>query len=241
MFRPEDFFDLKHFTFADIFDDVEYVWESIRRIVAFISQRAGVSRAIGLGTLIHEAAILDGGPIEFGRDCIVEGGAYIRGPALFGNRVTVRHGAYVRGNLLAGDDCVIGHATEIKDTILLDGAKAPHFAYVGNSILGNRVNLGAGTKLSNLKIIPSNILVRALGKVVDTGLHKLGSIVGDDTEIGCNCVLNPGLLIGPRSVVYPNTNISGYVPADSIVKLRQQLERETRRSRGHKHEQKSGD
>jgi bifunctional N-acetylglucosamine-1-phosphate-uridyltransferase/glucosamine-1-phosphate-acetyltransferase GlmU-like protein len=112
----------------------------------------------------------------------------------------------------------------LKGAILLNHSAAPHFNYVGDSILGNHVNLGAGTKLSNLKITKGSVHIKIDDKVYDTGLRKFGAILGDRVETGCNSVLNPGVLIGPGSAVYPNTTISGYIPPGSIVKLRQTLE-----------------
>lgn len=169
-------------------------------------------------------AFLDGEPIVIGRHCVIEPGAYIRGPALIGDDVTIRHGAYIRGNALVGDGCLIGHATEVKNAILLNGSRAPHFAYIGDSILGNRVNLGAGTRLSNLKIARGHVLVKVGGQVIDTGLRQFGAVVGDDAQTGCNAVLNPGTLVGPRSLIYPSAAITGVVPPDTIVKLRAPIE-----------------
>jgi bifunctional N-acetylglucosamine-1-phosphate-uridyltransferase/glucosamine-1-phosphate-acetyltransferase GlmU-like protein len=119
---------------------------------------------------------------------------------------------------------VVGHTSELKGVVLLNHSAAPHFNYVGDSILGNHVNLGAGTKLSNLKIFPGNVRVKVGDDEYDSGLRKFGAILGDSAQTGCNSVLNPGTLIGRGSLVYPNANVSGYVPPDSIVKLRQTLE-----------------
>jgi bifunctional N-acetylglucosamine-1-phosphate-uridyltransferase/glucosamine-1-phosphate-acetyltransferase GlmU-like protein len=118
----------------------------------------------------------------------------------------------------------VGHTSELKSAILLNHSGAPHFNYVGDSILGNRVNLGAGTKLSNLKIIKGNVKVKVEETVYDSGLRKFGAILGDDVQTGCNSVLNPGTLLGRGSMVYPNATVTGYVPPQSIVKLRQSLE-----------------
>ncbi len=146
------------------------------------------------------------------------------GPTIIGENSVIRHGAYVRGNVVVGDDCVVGHTSELKGAILLNGSGAPHFNYVGDSILGNRVNLGAGTKLSNLKIIAGNVKVRIGDTEYDSGLRKFGAILGDNAQTGCNSVLNPGTLLGCGSMVYPNATVTGYVPPQSIVKLRQTLE-----------------
>jgi acetyltransferase-like isoleucine patch superfamily enzyme len=153
--------------------------------------------------IVMAGAYLYDDRILLGRDTVVEPGAMIKGPAVFGSGTEVRQGAYVRGNCLIGDGCVVGHATEVKTSVFLDGAKAGHFAYVGDSILGRDANLGAGTKLANLRMIPGTIAVRIPDGRLDTGRRKLGAILGDGTEIGCNAVTSPGTLIGPRSMIYP--------------------------------------
>ncbi|MBE3560892.1 MAG: hypothetical protein IMW89_16980, partial [Ktedonobacteraceae bacterium] len=135
-----------------------------------------------------------------------------------GRGCIVRHGAYVRADTLAGENCIIGHASETKNAILLPGSSAAHFAYVGDSILGNRVNLGAGVKLANFRLDGGQITVRANNQKYATGLNKLGAILGDDCQLGCNSVCNPGTLLGPRSVVYALTSVSGYHAAGSILK-----------------------
>ena len=169
--------------------------------------------------------------IYIGEGARIEHGAYVHGPAYIGAGAVVRHGAFVRENavLLAGS--VLGHASEIKNSLLLPGAHAPHFNYVGDSVLGHRVNLGAGTKLSNLGILSEKdrlsgkrpfIKIPIHDEIYDTGLAKLGAIMGDDAQTGCNSVLNPGCLIGKNSLVYANLSLrKGYHPPNSIIKLRQ--------------------
>jgi bifunctional UDP-N-acetylglucosamine pyrophosphorylase / glucosamine-1-phosphate N-acetyltransferase len=231
VFAPTEFFDLSGFRFAAIFTEVQYVWEAIGRVSAFIDEHCPAARLIGEETQIMAGAILDGGPIVTGRHCVIEAGAYVRGPALIGDQVTIRHGAYIRGNALIGDSCLIGHATEVKNAIFLNGAKAPHFAYVGDSILGSRVNLGAGTRLSNLKINREHVLIKVASRIIDTGMRQLGGVLGDDAQTGCNAVLNPGTLVGPRTLIYPGSAVSGVVPPDTIVKLRAALEYTRRQPR----------
>jgi NDP-sugar pyrophosphorylase family protein len=137
---------------------------------------------------------------------------------MIGHHSEVRQGAYIRGNCLIGNGCVVGHTTEVKNAILLDGAKAGHFAYIGDSILCNNVNLGAGTKLANLKIIDVEMKIRVEGEVYKTGLRKLGAILGDHTETGCNSVTSPGTLLGKGSLVYPCVNVpGGFYPGRSII------------------------
>lgn len=219
MLRPEDFFDLADFAHADLFDGCEYAWEALQRLSDYIA----AALSPGIQGTVQDGAYLIGDAIQIGEGTVIEPGAYITGPTIIGKHAVIRNGAYVRGNVIVGDHCVVGHTSELKGAVLLNGSGAPHFNYVGDSILGNRVNLGAGTKLSNLKIIAGNVKVRAGGTVYDSGLRKFGAILGDGAQTGCNAVLNPGTLLGRGSMVYPNATASGYVPPQSLVKLRQSL------------------
>jgi acetyltransferase-like isoleucine patch superfamily enzyme len=167
--------------------------------------------------VILPGAFLSNDKIIIGPGTIVEPGAFIRGPTIIGSHAEIRQGAYIRGDCLVGNRCVVGHTTEMKGSIMLDGAKAPHFAYVGDSILGKGVNLGAGTKLANLKMIAGSIIVTVDKKRYDTGRRKLGAILGDHTETGCNSVTSPGTLMGPSSVVYSGVAVpGGYYPSRTI-------------------------
>jgi len=169
--------------------------------------------------VIMAGAILLGDRLEIGAGSLVEGGATIKAPTIIGARTEVRHGAYLRGQCLIGDRCVVGHATEVKHSIFLDDAKAGHFAYLGDSILGNDTNLGAGTKCANLKFLPGTIQLVMDNELVDTGLRKLGAILGDRTQTGCNSVTNPGTIIGRQSVLMPNTTApSGFHPAGQRIR-----------------------
>jgi NDP-sugar pyrophosphorylase family protein len=156
--------------------------------------------------------------ISVGPGSVVEPGALIKGPTIIGSCCEIRQGAYLRGHCLVGDRCVLGHTTEMKHSAMLNDAKAGHFAYIGDSILGNRTNLGAGTKLANLKITGTPVGIRKDKEMYDTGLRKLGAIVGDDSETGCNSVTNPGTLLGRRCLVLPALSVkSGYYPDSSII------------------------
>jgi len=159
--------------------------------------------------IIMPGAYLFDDRIIIGAGSVVEPGALLKGPVVIGARTEVRQGAYMRGDCLVGDGCVVGHTTEIKNSIMLDGAKAGHFAYIGDSILGRDVNLGAGTKLANLKMIPGEVMIAAERRFHRTGRRKLGAILGDGTETGCNSVTAPGTLIRPRSVVYSGISVPG--------------------------------
>ncbi|MBI5558495.1 MAG: hypothetical protein HY885_12745 [Deltaproteobacteria bacterium] len=170
-------------------------------------------------SVIMAGAILLGDKIRFGQGVKVESGAYIASPAIIGDMTEIRQGAYLRGYCLIGRKCVVGHVTEVKHTIFLDSAKAGHFAYVGDSILGNDVNLGAGTKLANLRFAPGNVQVRTKNGSVDSGLKKFGAIMGDSVQTGCNSVTNPGTLLGKKSLLLPNTTApSGFHEKNSIIR-----------------------
>ena len=166
--------------------------------------------------------------IIIGSNTLVEPGALLKGPVIIGDNCEVRQGAYVRGDCLIGNSCVVGHTTEIKGSIMLDGSKAGHFAYIGDSILGKDVNLGAGTKLANLKMIPGSVMIKKDRQHYDTNRRKLGAIFGDRTETGCNSVTSPGTLMGPRSIVYPGVSVPGgyypqrtiFMPAAGSLKIR---------------------
>ena len=155
--------------------------------------------------LIMAGAILLGSRIEIGAGVLVEGGATIKEPTTIGSCTEVRQGAYMRGYCLIGSRCVVGHATEVKHSIFLDDAKAGHFAYLGDSILGNNANLGAGTKFANLKFTPGNVTFYKGTDYFDTGMRKFGAILGDNAQTGCNSVTNPGTILGKRGILMPNT------------------------------------
>lgn len=226
---PDGFFDLTDAFAASFFADCSYVWEAITQIGVHVARLVGNEQTI-LGTVMPGAYVSDR-PIFIGEGAVIEPGAYVQGPAYIGAGAAVRHGAYVRDNVILLPGSVLGHASEAKNALFLPGAHAPHFNYVGDSILGHRVNLGAGTKLSNLGIMSEKDMVTGKrpsiqltidSQTYDTGLAKMGAILGDEVQTGCNAVLNPGALIGPRTLVYANLSLrKGYHAADSIIKFRQ--------------------
>ena len=156
-------------------------------------------------SLIMAGAILQGSRIQIGEGSLVEGGATVKSPAIIGDRSEVRQGAYMRGYCLIGDRCVVGHTTEVKHSVFLDDAKAGHFAYLGDSIIGNNANLGAGTKCANLRFIPGNVQVSYEGELCNTGMRKFGAILGDKAQTGCNSVTSPGTIMTRGSFLMPNT------------------------------------
>lgn len=176
-------------------------------------------RDLAGATVLMAGVVLHGERFAFGQGVLVESGAFIAGPTVIDDYSEVRQGAYLRGNCLVGKRCVVGHVTEVKHTIFLDDAKAGHFAYLGDSILGNQVNLGAGTKMANLRFVKGNVRVRTPEGSLDSGLRKFGAILGDQVQTGCNSVTNPGTVIGRRSFLLPNTTApSGYHPDNSMLR-----------------------
>ncbi len=238
---PGQFFDLSDPSVADLFEECEYVWDSLKRLKEIVR---GMVRDV---TVVHgtvmEGAYVAPAQVYIDEDARVEPGAFVNGPCYIGPGVEVRHGAYIRGSVILLRESIVGHATEVKNSILLPNAKAPHFAYLGDSVLGSRVNLGAGTKLSNVMITSAkdstsgrrpSIVIPSGGDQYDTGLSKLGAILGDDCQTGCNSVLNPGSILEPGCLVYPNASVSrGHYAAGTIIKLRQKIEYDTRRDGRH--------
>jgi NDP-sugar pyrophosphorylase family protein len=213
MFKPADLFDLGQTTHAALFDGCEYAWDALKQLKAYIN-----SHVKPRGRPYDRAHVHIGEDVFIGEGTVIEDGAAIKGPAIIGRNCEIRHNAYIREHVVIGDNCVVGNATEIKHSILFNHAVAPHFNYVGDSILGHKAHLGAGVVLSNVKSLPGNVTIEMDGKPFDTGLRKFGAMLADGAEIGCNSVLNPGSIIGRGSVIYPLTNWRGILPANMIVK-----------------------
>lgn len=236
MLHPSDFFDLSDPFVRALFEDCDYVWEAVGKIQWHVARLTRERRKV-LGNVMPGAFVSERA-IYIGDGARIEPGAYVLGPAYIGAGCLVRHGALVRENVIMFPGSVLGHASEAKNSLLLARAHAPHFNYVGDSILGHRVNLGAGTKLSNLTVVSEKdritgqrptIKLHIEGETYDTGLAKLGGILGDDSQTGCNSVLNPGCLLGARSLVYPNVSLrKGYYEPEMIIKLRQTIEESSR-------------
>ncbi len=171
------------------------------------------------GAILYAGAILMNSKIFFEKNVIVEPFAMVSGPAYFSEGTQIRQGAYIRGSVYTGKNAVIGHTTEVKNSIFFTSAKAAHFAYVGDSILGKDVNLGAGTKLANLKFTKKEIFFEINGERISTGLKKLGAILGDNCQTGCNSVLQPGTILGKGSFVLPGKVAGpGILPPKTIIK-----------------------
>lgn len=231
VFQPDHFFNKDTAIFKELFLDTEFVWEGLKNINAYlyshinpnISKVPIESSVVVKTTKLDNGAVIYGGSyfigedIEVGSNSIIEPGALIKGPTIIGKNTEIRQGAYVRGNVIIGNNCVAGHATEIKNSCLLANSKAGHFAYIGDSILG-AVNLGAGTKLANLKLTGTEIMIKMNGEKYNTKLRKFGAILADGVEMGCNSVTSPGTLLSKNVMVYPGVSVYGYHPADTIIK-----------------------
>jgi len=220
MLQPQDFFDLSGYKYRDIFDGIEFVWDALKQIPEYTKAKLkpGIFGEVSPLAHVNEEAVY------IGAGTVVEAGAVITGPVIIGANCEVRTGAYIRGNVIVGDRVIVGHTTELKTCVLFDEVAVPHFSYVGDSIFGWKAHLGAGVKISNFKINSTQVVVTVNDKRYDTGLLKFGAILGDKAEVGCNSVLNPGTLVGKRTLVYPNASIRGYYAPDCIVKLRQSYE-----------------
>jgi UDP-N-acetylglucosamine diphosphorylase / glucose-1-phosphate thymidylyltransferase / UDP-N-acetylgalactosamine diphosphorylase / glucosamine-1-phosphate N-acetyltransferase / galactosamine-1-phosphate N-acetyltransferase len=221
-----DLFNLSQTAHAAIFDGCEYAWDALKKIQAYLE----VNLHPGLHNRCEGVAYV-GKQVFIGEGTVVEDGVMIKGPAIIGRNCEIRHNAYIREQVIIGDHCVIGNSCELKNALLFNHAVAPHFNYIGDSILGYKAHLGAGVKISNVKLVPGNVLVEVEGQPLDTGLRKFGALLGDNTEVGCNAVLNPGSILGRGSVIYPNTNWRGILPANMLVKNQAAQEVVVRRPR----------
>ena len=208
--------DLKQTDHSLLFKDCEYPWEILPKIKDYLEKYL---RPKILGK-VSPQAVLEGA-VFIGEGTIVEPHVYIKGPAWIGRDCQIGQGAYLRGNVIVGNQCVLGNSCEFKNSLFFNEAKAPHFDYVGDSILGYHAHLGAGVTLSNLKVTKGSIVITVKGKKIDTGLRKLGAILGDHVEIGCHTVLNPGSIIGRNSTLYPSISWRGFCPPNTIIKLKQ--------------------
>lgn len=227
MFKPADLFDLAQSEHAAIFDDCVFAWEALKKIEAYLA--AHLKPALNNDC---EGRAFIGDRVFIGKGTVVEDGAMIKGPAFIGRNCQIRHNAYIRENVIVGDGCVVGNSSELKNVLLFNGAQVPHFNYIGDSILGYKAHLGAGVKISNVKLLAGNVTVEMDGVPFDTGLRKFGALLGDGAEAGCNAVLNPGSILGRGAIVYPNVFWRGILPANMIAKNKAEIEVVTRRPRG---------
>ncbi|HCN27980.1 MAG TPA: UDP-N-acetylglucosamine diphosphorylase [Verrucomicrobiales bacterium] len=216
-FRSRDYLDLDATQHALLFPEDEPVWTALTRIESYLEFRLKreIRSELPPGVYLGEHVFIDEG-------VVIEPGAVIKGPAWIGRHTVIRSGAYLRENVVVGEGCTLGNSCEFKNCILFDDCEVPHFNYVGDSILGLGPHLGAGVILSNVRLDRKEVTISHHDKVTSTGLRKFGAVIGDRAEIGCNSVINPGTLIGRRSIIYPLTSFGGILPPDSILKTRQQ-------------------
>jgi NDP-sugar pyrophosphorylase family protein len=213
VFAPADYLDLSQTDHAALFHHVTQAWEVLPRLAAYLEEQLVPAN---FGETLGDPVI--GDDVYIGRDTVIEPGAYIKGPAWIGPNCQIRHGAYIRENVIIGAGSVIGNSCEIKNSILFNYCQVPHFNYVGDSILGTKAHLAAGVIISNLKLNGDLITLRMEHGIVATGLRKFGALIGDNVEIGCNAVINPGSILGRNSLIYPGVAWRGILPQNSIAK-----------------------
>ena len=213
MFAPDQYLDLSHTEHRMLFENAANVWDALKQISSYLKFR--LQPAVH-GKLVGKPFISNA--VFIGQGTVIEQGAMVKGPAWIGENCEIRNGCYIRENVIVGNGAVLGNSCEFKNSIIFDEAQIPHFNYVGDSIIGYKGHLGAGVILSNVKLDHGEILVAADSGLIPTGLKKFGAIIGDHAEIGCNSVLNPGSLIGRKTILYPGTQWKGVAPENSIVK-----------------------
>lgn len=210
MYTVKDLYNLDETIAAELFKGVVYPWEVLPQIGDYICK---------LGETLDPAEYeKQGENIWIAKSAKVAPTASINGPAIIGKGTEVRHCAFIRGNALVGENCVVGNSTELKNVVLFNCVQVPHYNYVGDSILGYKSHMGAGSITSNVKSDKTLVTVNVNGEKVETGCKKFGAMLGDHVEVGCNSVLNPGTVIGRNSNIYPLSMVRGYVNADSIYK-----------------------
>lgn len=207
--------DLNETIAADIFKDCTYPWEVLAKIGDFIKE---------LGkTLPEDEYEQRAEDVWVAKSATVYPTAYINGPCIIGKEAEVRHCAFIRGKAIVGEGAVVGNSTELKNVILFNKVQVPHYNYVGDSILGYKAHMGAGSITSNVKSDKKLITIKAPDMPIDTGIKKIGAFLGDGVEVGCGSVLNPGTIVGRNSNIYPLSSVRGFVPAGSIYKNKTEI------------------
>ncbi len=207
--KNEDLFNLEETIAADLIKKYDYPWEVLPHISDYIKE---------LGeTLDEEKYYRKGADVWIAKNATIFDTAYIKGPCIIGENAEVRQCAFIRGNAIVGENCVVGNSTELKNVILFNNVQVPHYNYVGDSILGYRAHMGAGSITSNVKSDKTLVVIKGEDKY-ETGLKKVGAILGDGVEVGCNSVLNPGTIVGRNSNIYPLSPVRGVVKENCIYK-----------------------
>ena len=210
MLKTTQLYSLEHSMAGEYLSDFEYPWQALKGIKNFIEQLGKKLSDSEYDEISHHVWVH--------KSAKIAPTAYIGAPAIIGAGTEVRHCAFIRGSALIGENCVVGNSTEVKNAIIFDCVQVPHYNYVGDSILGYRSHLGAGSVTSNVKSDKTLVCVNYSGEKIETGLKKFGAMVGDGVEVGCNSVLNPGTVIGKNSNIYPLSSVRGVVPGNSIYK-----------------------
>ena len=205
-----DLYDLSHSMAGDYLSKFTYPWEALEGIKDLILE---LGKSLPEDEYDHPKE-----DVWIAKDATIYPNNYIAGPCIIGHKTEVRPGAFVRGSALVGENCVVGNSTELKNVILFDNVQVPHYNYVGDSILGYKAHMGAGSITSNVKSDKKLVVIKNEDEQIETGRKKVGAMVGDRVEVGCNSVLNPGTVIGRDSNVYPVSCVRGVVPANSIYK-----------------------
>ena len=209
MYKTAELLDLEHTIAVELFRDKTYPWEALPEIKAFILKLGA--------TLPEDEFDHPSEDVWIAKDAKVFPSAYIGGPCIIDHEAEVRHCAFIRGSAIVGKGCVVGNSVELKNVVLFDKVQTPHYNYVGDSVLGYKSHMGAGSITSNVKSDKTLVVVK--GDVnIETGLKKFGAILGDNVEVGCNSVLNPGSVLGRRVSVYPTSSVRGVVPEGCIYK-----------------------
>lgn len=206
----KNLYDLTETIAAPLFEDAAYPWELLPKISAYIVELGN--------TLPQDKYEKRGENIWIAKSATVATTAYINGPCIIDEDAEIRHCAFIRGNAIVGKGAVVGNSTELKNVILFNKVQVPHYNYVGDSILGFKAHMGAGSITSNVKSDKSLVVVKSSFGSIETGLKKMGAMLGDNVEIGCNSVLNPGTVIGRGTNVYPTSSVRGFIKANSIFK-----------------------
>ena len=209
-FQIKNLYNLEETIAAPLFDGAVYPWELLPKIGAYIIELGG--------SLPADKYEKRGENIWIAKSAKVAPTAYMNGPCIIDEEAEIRHCAFIRGNAIVGKGAVVGNSTELKNVILFNKVQVPHYNYVGDSILGFKSHMGAGSITSNVKSDKTLVVVKSSYGNIETGLKKMGAMLGDNVEVGCNSVLNPGTVIGRNSNIYPTSMVRGYVEADSIYK-----------------------
>ena len=210
MYTVKDLFDLDKTIASKLFENAVYPWEVLGKIKSFIIELGNTLPADKFEKLEEN--------VWAAKDAVIAPTAFIGGPCIIDSGAEIRHCAFIRGSAIVGKNCVVGNSVELKNVVLFDNVQVPHFNYVGDSILGHKAHMGAGSITSNVKSDKTLVTVRYGEEHIDTGIKKVGAMLGDNVEVGCNSVLNPGTIIGRGASVYPLSSVRGTVPAGHIYK-----------------------